>query len=504
MSELLLTYDNRLYRFAPGTIRIGRSSESDIVVPDPTVSRRHAELSFEDPSGWVWQNAGQSPTFLNGQPVARFVATGTVDVHLASPHGPVIRLEVVPMPAQAPVRTELAAPPGLAPATHQPGPPAAAAAQAVPPAPGMAPAGPPGTPGAGPVPGAAPPGMPGYGAMPGMPGAMPGMPGAMPGYGPVPGGPPGGQLNAGSFFETLIPVKSWLHDPGWRQWLRLLIIPYALLPLIFLQIFSTAHSLSTPGWAYSIYVAPLWFIVFWYLTRPPRWHWVPEGVIAAGIVVWEWIWLHAVTININDHLASGTLNFGKALIVGYNEEISKALPVLVAALALLGVRKQKLDPRTWMLMGTIAGLTFGIIEQSLYTPGAIIMVHGAQNIPQADAGALDFAFRVFVDGFQHAVWAGVSGFFVGMAVNYRRRRVPLLLLGITIPAVLHALNDWTLTIFSTVWVTVFLVQGVSLLLFLGYTLSAATIERKVRRNPAFRGESILMDRFSSLPGGQQS
>jgi RsiW-degrading membrane proteinase PrsW (M82 family) len=149
-----------------------------------------------------------------------------------------------------------------------------------------------------------------------------------------------------------------------------------------------------------------------------------------------------------------------------------------------------------MIMGTVAGLTFGIIEQSLYTPQALVTVAGAHTIPQADFGALEFAFRVFVDGFQHAVWAGISGFFVGMAINYRKLRAPILLLGICIPALLHALNDWTLTRFSTVWVTVFFVQGLSLLLFLGYTLSAADIERRVRRNPAFRGQSILMERFT--------
>lgn len=323
---------------------------------------------------------------------------------------------------------------------------------------------------------------------------MPGMPG-YPGFGPGVPQLDVTKLDRGSFFETLVPVRSWLHDKGWRQGLRLLIIPYALLPLLFLQIFSTATSLSAPGWAYSIYVAPLWVIAFWHLIRPPRWG-RTEIWIAVGIVIWEYIWLHVVTININDHLASGGLNFAKALIVGYNEETSKAIPVLVAAAVLLGVKKQKLDPRAWMLMGTIAGLTFGIIEQAIYTKIAIYSVATAHNVPQANAGALDFAFRVFVDGFQHAVWAGVSGFFVGMAVNYRRRRVPLLLLGITIPAVLHALNDWTLTIFSTVWFTVFVVQGLSLLLFLGYTLSAADIERRVRRNPAFRGQSILMERFT--------
>lgn len=331
------------------------------------------------------------------------------------------------------------------------------------------------------------------------------MPG-FPGFGPGAPQLDVTKLERGSFFETLVPIQSWLHDKSWRQGFRLLIIPYALLPLLFLQIFSMSRSLATPGWAYSLYVAPLWLFAFWYLIRPPRWSKM-EIWIAVGVVIWEYIWLHAVTININDSIVGGgRLTFPKALVVGFNEETSKAIPVLVAAALLLSFRKQKLDPRTWMIMGTIAGLTFGVIEQSIYTPQALITVAGAGrsgSIPQADYGALEFAFRVFVDGFQHAVWAGISGFFVGMAINYRRRRVPILVLGICIPAVLHALNDYTLTIFSTVWVTVFFVQGLSLLLFLGYTLSASDIERRVRRNPAFRGQSIIMERFSTSSGAEQ-
>jgi RsiW-degrading membrane proteinase PrsW (M82 family) len=210
------------------------------------------------------------------------------------------------------------------------------------------------------------------------------------------------------------------------------------------------------------------------------------------------IYINTVTITINNQLGS-SLSLPKALIVGFNEETSKALPVLVAAMLLLKFKKKKLDPRMWMLMGCIAGLTFGVVEQQYYTPAAINGIHSAAAPSQAVGDTLLFAFRVFVDGFQHAVWAGISGFFIGIAVNYRRRRIPLLLLGVSIPAVLHALNDWTLTIFSSVWVAV-LVQGVSLLLFLGYTLSAATIERRVRRNPAFRGESMLMERFSQPEG----
>ena len=113
----------------------------------------------------------------------------------------------------------------------------------------------------------------------------------------------------------------------------------------------------------------------------------------------------------------------------------------------------------------------------------------------ADAGVLDFAFRVFVDGFEHAVWAGVSAFFIGIAINYPRRRWQLIALGISIVAVLHGLNDWSVSTFNSYWPGI-LIQAISLLLFLGYTMSASSIELQVRRTPLFRGDSIVMDAFS--------
>ena len=109
MSALQVTFDGRNYTFAPGaTVRIGRSSENDVVVNDPTVSRRHAQLSWEA-AGWVWQNAGQAPTFLAGQPVAQFAVGQQVDVCLASPQGPALRLATAPEQAAGPMKTELAA-----------------------------------------------------------------------------------------------------------------------------------------------------------------------------------------------------------------------------------------------------------------------------------------------------------------------------------------------------------------------------------------------------------
>ena len=77
-----------------------------------------------------------------------------------------------------------------------------------------------------------------------------------------------------------------------------------------------------------------------------------------------------------------------------------------------------------------------------------------------------------------------------MGVNYRRRRIPLILFGITLPALLHALNDWS-TQLASHWLWI-VMEAISLLLFIGYTMSAASIERQVRDTPLFRGDSMIM------------
>jgi RsiW-degrading membrane proteinase PrsW (M82 family) len=445
MNELQVTFGGQNHTFQPGqTVRIGRSTDNDIVVTDPTVSRQHARLTW-GPSGWLFENLGLARTFRYGENVTQVLLSQPTELSLASPHGPVVLIQP---PGEA--GAQAAWPDDLR-ATRVGGPQAASPADHF-----------------------------GYLGHHGT--AAPRSDHAP----PLAGG-------LAMAFEILVPVKSWLTDAGWRQGLRLLVIVYALLPLVFLAIFSSSRSLSTPGLAYSLYIAPLWAISFWLLLRPGKLATVEIG-IGIGIIIWVTAWLNLITININDHLVNGVRNgnFLAALAVGYNEEITKALPILLAALILLKYRSTKLDVRMWMLLGTIAGLTFGVLEERSYTEEAIAQVASAHAVSQADAGVLDFAFRVFVDGFQHAIWAGVSAFFIGMAVNYPRRRWQLVLFGISIAAILHALNDWSLSTFNSYWPWI-VIQAISLLLFIGYTMSATSIERQVRRTPLFRGDSILMD-----------
>src|SRR5215467_12023748 len=124
MSELRVTYSGQTFTFAPGAaVRIGRSSENDVVVNDPTVSRRHAQITWQG-NGWVWQNAGQAPTFLAGQPVAQFGVGQVTEICLASPQGPRLHLAAAAAgPGQGPLKTELAGVGGPGQATNVAGGP---------------------------------------------------------------------------------------------------------------------------------------------------------------------------------------------------------------------------------------------------------------------------------------------------------------------------------------------------------------------------------------------
>ncbi len=352
-SEIRVSLGGQSFTIRPGQeIRIGRAPENDMVVPEPTVSRQHGVVR-RGPGGWEFAQAGSAPTFLNGQPVTQVAVDRALELALGGLDGPRLTLE----PAEGTRRLPAVAPD---PSWRQAGGLASAAGGA------------PGWP--------APPGgrQSGY-PSPAYPSSSWGAPPAWGNSPPVrPPGHPGDDM--GNALRILFPVHSWLHNSGWRQGLRLGVIVYALLPLIFLTVLSSSTSLSAPGWAYSLYVAPLWLIGFWLLIRPPDRPGKQEIVIAAAIVVWTFAWLNTVTIAINDALPiSKGIDLLSALVIGLNEETSKALPVLLAGLILWKFRKVKLDVRMWMIFGTIAGLTFGVTEQAIYTSSDIVIIAQAHS-----------------------------------------------------------------------------------------------------------------------------
>lgn len=472
MNELKVTFAGQTYGFEPGqTVRIGRSPDNAVVVSDPVVSREHAQVRWQA-DGWVLDDLGKGRTFVGGLPVSSVAVQQPLAVHLANPLGPELRIELgqADQPGGGLVSWEDIPAPvthiGSDEAPHDAEVPAAKNPSAV----------------------------HRTGLWRGDISASRTSPvyGSAPAHHHARADSPGGDF--ATAVHILVPVRSWLKDPGWKQGSRLLVIAYGLLPSLFVVLFSGTTNVNVPGWAYSLAIAPLWAVAFWLLIRPGRITkligWLALGTIAAVLVL-----LPTLTLPWENAL-DNTLSQRNVLPwiygVGFAEEVTKALPILVAALALRWGWKTTLDVRVWMFLGTISGLAFGVRESVLYTSSYLM-----QGTHKTGAGfdiplILSFAQRVFVDGFQHAVWAGIAAFFIGMGVNYRRRRIPLILFGITLPAVLHGLNDWS-TQLASHWLWI-MMEAVSLLLFIGYTMSAATIERQVRDTPLFRGESMIMER----------
>jgi RsiW-degrading membrane proteinase PrsW (M82 family) len=444
MSSVDVTYAGKTVTAQPGsTVVLGRSPDSDVVVPDPSVSRRHATLEF-DGDRWVLHNHGQAGTYQAGRRVDRIVVSQRQEVRLAAPDGPAVVLT----------------------------PETPAAGSTAPDRPGTT------------------------GRQAAVPRARPAtdIPARTVGEDAVRAGSPA-SLDLRGMVDTVLPIRQWMQNPGWRQWTRLLVIPYGLLPLVYYQLLGSNTSTTAPGWAYSIYVAPLWLLGFYYLIRPPRIGRY-ELWIAAGIAAWVPVCIKVATTPIDNRLAPHLSNPLAALGVGINEELTKALPIAIAAFLLLRLRGTRLDVRTWMLAGTFSGLVFGVLEAVLYVNNNSGVIN-TRSGPLVVTSVYQFADRIFADGFDHAMWAAISAFFIGLAVKYGRRRWQLIGFGLLIAAVLHGANDWTDSYFHNLWPQI-LVQLVSVTLFSAYMMSAQSIERAVRRSPQFRGRSLLLDEPSSV------
>jgi len=467
VNELTVTYGNQRITLQPGQFaHIGRRNDNAVVIEDPRVSRQHIRLSWAPKGVWILENLGQAGTFVSGRPVTQLELTQPLEARLAAPDGPAVRFQ--PTGPAMPVRD------GPAPAAAQPafagggGPGAGAAA-----------------------------GQPGWAAQ--APFAPSPPPGAV-----RPSARPGPGARTPGFFHTLVPIRTWMTDPTLRQWPKLVVALYALAPVVLLIPLQNTSDLKTVGWLYSLYIAPLWAMVFWWLIRPGpihRQHLLLTGIIIAA----EYVLVPALTIPWEAHLSPGERNH--SLIqwiygVGLAEELTKALPVLALAI-ILKARNIKLDVRMWMFLATLSGLFFGVYEAStVYVPHDLQAVNATTVF-----GIPELLERIFVDGLQHALWAGIAGFFIGLGINYHRQRYALWLLGLAIPSVLHGLNDWSLSgVFGTdLWVWI-LIQAFSVFLFIGYATSAHAIEQEVRQTPIFRGQSMLMDAsfLQAAMGGAQA
>ena len=270
MSPLTVTYGNRHVVLQPGQFaHIGRRNDNAVVIEDPRVSRQHIRLSWAPKGVWILENLGQAGTFVSGRPVTQLDLTQPLEARMAAPDGPAVRFQ----PPGPRCQSETA--------RHLPRPSPAFAAG--------------GAPGAG-----AAAGQPRWAAQPPHAPFLPA--GAVP-----PSGTPASGAHTPGFFHTLVPIRTWLTDPTLRQWPKLVVALYALAPVVLLIPLQNTSDLKTVGWLYSLYIAPLWAMVFWWLIRPGPLH-RSHLMLTGIIIVAEYVLVPALTIPWEAHLSPGNRN----------------------------------------------------------------------------------------------------------------------------------------------------------------------------------------------------
>jgi RsiW-degrading membrane proteinase PrsW (M82 family) len=285
--------------------------------------------------------------------------------------------------------------------------------------------------------------------------------------------------------------------------LFLLLICVPSIALVVLGPSPSASTFDHVAWIFAAYFAVAWLLLLGVIIRPEHVT-RPMLVLVTAIAVATQVPL-AVTLEVDLH--AETAGLGPSIYsVGLPEELAKAIPVLAVALIYRFYLRQELAPRDYLFLGAVSGLVFGASEVVHYftvnglaefyqtvqsalpaIQRLLVTGHSAPDslfavlIGPVRYFVLDFVWRFLTDPITHACWAGLTGYFIGLAASGRHRWYTVSWIGLAAAAILHGLNDWSLVNGHLVWILVTLVSGV---LFLGYAKVGSRTDPEVPRTRA--------------------
>jgi RsiW-degrading membrane proteinase PrsW (M82 family) len=246
-------------------------------------------------------------------------------------------------------------------------------------------------------------------------------------------------------WSLLLPVRAWLDDRPWNlAWVRWFVF-FAFFPLIVNQFVENGITLENTAWAFALYFAAFWILILQYALKPKASS--PGKMIFCAVftaVVGMTVLLTAQQVpgirNLYAALhstSSITQGFGYLLAVGPLEEITKVLPLYY----LFIYKKEPTTPRDAAFLGCVSGLAFGVSEAVTYSMRyARDLSHGQFDITTY---LISQMLRWITLPLLHALWAGVSGYFVGLAASVRKGASALIFAGVAAMALLHGLYDLT-------------------------------------------------------------
>jgi RsiW-degrading membrane proteinase PrsW (M82 family) len=312
----------------------------------------------------------------------------------------------------------------------------------------------------------------------------------MPVQAPVPPPPRPPQQRRAGQANDLLPLGDWIRHHSLRSWPVLLFLLLICVPSIALVILGPDPSASTfdhVAWIFAAYFAVAWLLLLGVIIRPE--HVTRPMLVLVTVIALATQVPLAVTLEVDLH--AETAGLGPSIYsVGLPEELAKAIPVLAVALIYWFLGRHELTPRDYLFLGAVSGLVFGASEVVHYftvngveafyqtvksvLPAIQQLIVSGHSAPDSVFAALigpvryfvlDFVWRFLTDPITHACWAGLAGYFIGLAATGRHKWYTVGWIGLAVAAILHGLNDWSRVNGGLLWVVVTLVSGI---LFLGY------------------------------------
>jgi RsiW-degrading membrane proteinase PrsW (M82 family) len=270
-------------------------------------------------------------------------------------------------------------------------------------------------------------------------------------------------------FASLVPVRHWFRDPALRSWPVLLLVVLVCVPPIALVLLNNAteSTIQTIAWIFAAYFAAAWLLLLGVIVRPQH---VTRAMLATVAVIGI-VTQAPIAIFLETRLHAGTGSLADIFTIGLPEELAKAIPIVAVAL-IWRAKWQEQAPRDYLFLGAVSGLVFGAAEAVHYFIDVLGSLSGNANGILLQGLTIQYIWRFLTDPIDHATWAGITGYFIGLAVTGHTRRYSVAPIGIGIAAVLHGLNDWNPINSHPAWVIVTLI---SVLLFLGYARAGALL-----------------------------
>jgi RsiW-degrading membrane proteinase PrsW (M82 family) len=313
---------------------------------------------------------------------------------------------------------------------------------------------------------------------------------------PDPRIPPAEKHRTGHISD-LFPLSDWFGHHALRSFPIVLFLALVCVPTVALVTFSaniSADRFTAAAWIFAAYFAVAWLLLLGVIVQPMH---VTRPMLALVVVI-ALATQVPLAIVLESALRSTDATVGLSIAtVGIPEELVKAIPVLaIAAL----YRRRDLMPRDYLFLGALSGLAFGAAEVVHYfttnsvaafyqtvqsaSPAIRHLIATGHSAPASIFTVLvgpvwffiiEFVWRFVTDPITHACWAGITGYFIGLAVTRRYAWYLIAPVGLAIAAVLHGLNDWSRVNGHPVWI---LIVVASAMLFLCYAKVGARVDQQ--------------------------